>query len=180
MPQSPVLGQIMPFAGTQVPRGWALCNGALLSIQQNSALFSLLGTYYGGNGTSNFALPNLQGRAILGSSGQSGNYPAGTISGTTTVTLSVGQLPAHNHFIQVSTKDGSGRGASPANNVFAVNTEPTGNPKKIFLLAGSMETNLASSTNIVNNGGGTAHNNMQPYLTISYMIATMGIFPSRN
>jgi len=85
MPLNPVLGQIMPFAGPNVPRGWALCNGALLSIQQYQALFALIGTAYGGNGTTNFALPDLQGRAILGSSGTSGNYPAGMKSGTTTV-----------------------------------------------------------------------------------------------
>jgi microcystin-dependent protein len=137
MPLNPVLGQIMPFAGPNVPRGWALCNGALLSIQQYQALFALIGTAYGGNGSSNFALPDLQGRAILGSSGTSGNYPAGLISGTTTVALSVAQLPSHNHLIQASTTNGAGRGSSPLNNLFGVNTEPAANPKKIFLPAGS-------------------------------------------
>jgi microcystin-dependent protein len=180
MPLNPVLGQIMPFAGPNVPRGWALCNGALLSIQQYQALFALIGTAYGGNGTTNFALPDLQGRAILGSSGTSGNYPAGMKSGTTTVTLSVAQLPGHNHFIQTSTTNGAGRGSTPLNNLFGVNTEPAANPKKIFLLAGSMETNLAPSTNVVPDGGGQPHNNMQPYLTINYLIAMTGTFPSRN
>jgi microcystin-dependent protein len=180
MPINPFLGQIMPFPGSNVPKGWALCNGGLLSIQQNSALFSLIGTTYGGNGTTNFALPDLRGRAILGSSGTAGNYPAGTESGTTTVGLSVGQLPAHNHFIQASTTAGAGRGSTPANHLFGVNTEPTSNPKKIFLLAGSMETNLAPSTNILPDGGGQPHNNMQPYLVINYMIALTGIYPSRN
>jgi microcystin-dependent protein len=170
----------MPFAGSVVPRGWALCNGALLSIQQNAALFSLLGTYYGGNGTTTFALPNLQGRAILGSSGTSGNYPAGMLSGTTTVTLSIAQIPSHNHFLQASTTAGAGRGSSPANHLFGANTEPPNNPTKIFLLAGSKETNLATSTNIMNDGGNQGHNNMQPYLTISYLIATSGLFPSRS
>ena len=177
---NPVMGQIMPFAGAVVPKGWALCNGALLSIQANSALFSLLGTYYGGNGTSTFALPDLRGRAVLGSSGPGGNYPAGLVNGTTTVTLSVGQIPAHNHFIGAATTAGAGRGSLPAGNVFAVNTLPTGNPNKIFLLAGSMETNLAQSTNVMNDGNSQGHNNMQPYLTINYMIALQGIYPSRN
>jgi microcystin-dependent protein len=172
----PVLGQIMPFAGTVVPRGWAVCNGALLAINQNTALFALLGTTYGGNGTTTFALPDLRGRAILGASGSGGNDPAGMISGTTTVTLQVAQLPSHNHFVQASTKQGGGRGSVPLNNLFGVNTDPA----KMFLLAGSMETNLATSTNVMNDGGGQAHNNMQPYLVISYLIATQGIFPSRN
>jgi len=177
MPLNPVLGQIMPFAGSVVPRGWALCNGALLAITQNQALFSLLGTYYGGNGTTTFGLPDLRGRAILGSSGSSGNYPAGMMSGTTTVTLTVGQLPSHNHFIQASTTAGAGRGGiSPVGRLFGANTEAA----KIFLLAGSMETNLATSTNIVPDGGNQGHNNMQPYLTISYLIATSGSYPSRN
>ena len=85
MPVQPVLGQIMPFAGRFAPRGWAFCNGALLSIAQNQGLFSLLGTYYGGNGVSTFALPDLRGRAILGSTGGGGAYPAGMVSGVTTV-----------------------------------------------------------------------------------------------
>jgi microcystin-dependent protein len=180
MPLDAVLGQIMPFAGPTVPQGWAVCNGALLSISQNSALFSLLGTYYGGDGRSNFALPDLRGAAILGSSGLSGSYPVGTTSGTPTVTLSVAQIPPHNHLIQASTTNGAGRGANPAGHLFGVNTEPTNDPKKIFLLAGSMETNLASSTNIVNDGGGLPHNNMQPFLTINYLIALTGTYPSRN
>lgn len=181
MPVNPVLGQIMPFAGQVVPRGWALCNGALVGISQNQALFSLLGTYYGGNGTTTFGLPDLRGRAVLGASGAgSGNYPLGSLAGTTMVTLSVPQLPSHNHIIQASTKNGAGRGQGPANNLFCVNTEPAANPKKIFLLTGSGETPLAISTNIVNDGGSQAHNNLQPYLTISYLIALSGTYPSRN
>lgn len=179
MPFQPVLGQIMPFAGAVVPRGWALCNGALLAISTNQALFSLLGTYYGGDGVRTFGLPDLRGRSILGSTGNSGQYPVGTISGTTTVTLSVQQLPAHTHGIQATTTSGSGRGASPLNNLFATNTAGA-TPAKIFLTAGSAETALAQSTNVTNDGGGTPHNNMQPYLTISYLIAMQGLYPSRN
>jgi microcystin-dependent protein len=179
MPYEPVLGQIMPFAGTVVPRGWAPCNGQLLSIPQNQALFSLIGTYYGGDGRSNFALPDLRGRAILGATGDSGGYPVGVTNGTTNVTLSVNQIPPHNHLIAASTTSGSGRGASPAGNLFAVNTLPP-NVKNIFLPAGNAETNLAPATNVVNDGGGQPHDNMQPYLTISYLIALNGTFPSRN
>jgi microcystin-dependent protein len=181
MPAQPILGQIMPFGGTTVPRGWALCNGALLAIQTNQALFSLLGTFYGGDGIRTFGLPDLRGRGILGSTGNAGDFPAGMTSGTVSVTLNTQQIPSHNHIIQASTTKGSGRGAaSPANNLFGVNTLPTDNPTSIFLTAGSGETSLAPGTNIVNEGGNVAHNNMQPYLVINYMIALNGIFPSRN
>jgi microcystin-dependent protein len=181
MPYSPVLGQIMPFAGTVVPRGWAPCNGQLLSIQQNQALFSLLGTYYGGNGTTNFALPDLRGRAILGSTGNAGQYPVGMTGGSVTVTLALPQLPAHNHLVQVSAAVGGGRGdVPPTNNVFATNALPASNPTKIFATAGSGDTALAIGTNLVNEGSGQAHNNMQPYLAISYLIALQGVFPSRS
>ncbi|QOZ53268.1 phage tail protein [Bradyrhizobium sp. CCBAU 53338] len=182
MPYSPVLGQIMPFAGTVIPKNWAPCSGQLMSIQQNQALFSLLGTYYGGNGTTNFALPDLRGRAILGSTGNAGQYPVGTVGGSPTVTLIGSQLPAHNHLIQVSAATGGGgRGAvPPTSNVFATNSLPATNPTKIFATAGSGDTSLAPGTNLVNEGRGQAHNNMQPYLTISYLIALQGIYPSRN
>jgi microcystin-dependent protein len=180
MPLQPVLGQIMPFAGAMVPRGWAPCNGALLAIQQNAALFSLLGTTYGGNGTTTFALPDLRGRAILGSSGSGGNVPAGQMDGTTTVTLGVAEMPSHTHTIQASTTNGAGRGSAPAGHLFGVNTEPTNDPKRLFLQAGIAETPLAPFTNVVQDGGGVAHNNMQPYLVINYVIATSGTFPSRN
>jgi microcystin-dependent protein len=178
MPYQPVLGQIMPFAGTQIPRGWALCNGAALSIQQWQALFSLLGTYYGGNGVTTFCLPDLRGRAILGSSGGTGAYPAGMISGSVSVNMTGLQLPQHNHMIQATAANGQGRGAPPDNNIFATSTAPAN--KYIFLTAGSGETPLAVGTNLVNEGGGQAHNNMQPYLVISYLIAMQGTYPSRN
>lgn len=180
MPVQPVLGQIMPFAGSFAPRGWAFCNGALLSIAQNQGLFSLLGTYYGGNGVSTFALPDLRGRAILGSTGSGGDFPAGMVSGVTTVTLIASQIPAHNHMIQASTANGAGRGASATNNLFGTNTLPADDPKTIFANAGQGEVPLALSTNLADTGGGLAHNNMQPYLVINYVIAMNGIFPSRS
>ncbi len=180
MPLQPILGQIMPFAGTTVPRGWALCNGALMAIQTNQALFSLLGTFYGGDGIRTFGLPDLRGRAIIGSTGNGGLFPAGMVSGTVSVTLNTQQLPSHNHIIQASATTGAGRGAVPTNNLFGTNTLPPDKPKFIFLTTGSGETALAPGTNVVNEGGNQAHNNMQPYLVINYMIATSGIFPSRD
>ncbi|MGJ4928684.1 phage tail protein [Bradyrhizobium sp. HKCCYLS2038] len=180
MPLTPVIGQIMPFAGSQPPRGWAFCNGALLAIQTNQALFSLLGTYYGGNGVTTFALPDLRGRAILGSTGGSGQYPAGMVSGETSVTLTTAQMPTHNHQIQASSNNGAGRGASATNNLFATNTLPPDNPTQIFTTAGTNQVPLSLSTNIVDTGGGQPHNNMQPYLVINYLIALNGVYPSRN
>ncbi|CCD97794.1 tail fiber protein [Bradyrhizobium sp. STM 3809] len=180
MPMTPVLGQIMPFAGSQPPRGWAFCNGALLAIQTNQALFSLLGTYYGGNGVTTFALPDLRGRAILGSTGSSGQYPAGMVSGETAVTLTEPQLPAHNHLMQASTTSGTGRVATPTDNLFGTNTFPPTGTKQIFATAGVGEVPLALGTNITNTGGGQAHNNMQPYLVINYLIAMQGVYPSRD
>ncbi|WP_295852767.1 tail fiber protein [Tardiphaga sp.] len=180
MPLQPILGQIMPFGGTTVPRGWALCNGALMAIQTSQALFSLLGTHYGGDGIRTFALPDLRGRAIIGSTGGGGDFPAGMMSGTVSVALNTQQLPSHNHIIQASTSQGAGRGAVPANHLFGTNTVPPDNPKSVFLTAGNGETPLAPGTNVLNEGGNQMHNNMQPYLVINYMIALNGIFPSRN
>ncbi|MGJ5204923.1 phage tail protein [Bradyrhizobium sp. HKCCYLR20261] len=180
MPMTPVLGQIMPFAGSQPPKGWALCNGALLAVQTNQALFSLLGTYYGGNGITTFALPDLRGRAILGSTGSSGQYPAGMVSGETTVTLNVSQIASHNHVFYASTTQGAGRGSTPTNNLFGTNTLPPTNPDAIFATAGAQEEPLALGTNIADTGGGQAHNNMQPYLVLNYLIALQGVYPSRD
>ncbi|MET0906524.1 MAG: tail fiber protein [Tardiphaga sp.] len=181
MPATPVMGQIMPFAGTVVPRGWAVCNGALLAVQNNTALFSLLGTRYGGDGIRTFALPDLRGRAIMGADA-AGLCPPGMSSGTPTVVLDLTEIPSHQHGISASTKPGSGgRGAStPTGNIFATNTTPTSNPTKILLVAGNSEVPLSVGTNVLASGSSAAHENMQPYLTISYLIAMQGTYPSRN
>jgi microcystin-dependent protein len=177
MPATPFVGQIMPAAFGIIPKGWAACNGALLSIQANQALFALIGTTYGGNGTTNFALPNLQGRAVVGTNFTT--IPWGLINGTEKVTVSTAQLAAHNHLIQAATTQGSGRTDPPAGKVFGVNTE--GSPvETIFAVAGSKEVTLSLSTNITNDGGNLPHNNMQPFLVINYVIALQGIFPSRG
>ena len=180
MPYQPILGQIMPFGGAVVPRGWAPANGQLLAINQYTALFSLIGTYYGGNGTTTFALPDLRGRAILGSTGGGGNYPVGTVSGTTTVTLISAQLPQHTHILQASSVKGSERNGSPRWTPVRRNTEPPAAPKMIFAAPSSKDTALQVGTNIGSMGGGVPHNNLQPYLVISYLIALSGIYPSRN
>lgn len=176
MPLNPIIGQIMPVAfGSIIPKGWRLCDGSLLGIAQNQALFSLIGLTYGGNGTTTFALPDLRGRAIFGI----GEVPLGQVAGTTAVTLSDGQLPAHNHSFLASTTAGTGRGINPTGKVFGTNTQ--GTPvEMIFAGAGSGEVPLASGTNVTPTGGNQSHPNMQPYLATNYMIAISGVFPTRN
>jgi len=169
------VGEIRPFPYNFAPQGWALCNGQLLSISQNTALFSLIGTYYGGNGTSNFALPNLQGRIAVGQ-GQApglGPYTIGETSGTDTVTLPANQMPAHTHTLAVSATPG--RIATPSPSVVL---GATGRGSPDVYSAGQSGTMSAVAQSSV--GGSLPHNNMMPYLAISYCIALTGIFPSRS
>lgn len=178
MPADPFVGQIMPAGFGIVPKGWHACDGSILPITQYQALFALLGTAYGGDGIRTFALPDLRGRAVLGSN--FGSVAWGQVSGTETVTVSVAELPSHNHMVTAATTKGAGRGLSaPTAKLFGENT--AGSPVvDIFALAGSKEVALAPSTNVVNDGGNQAHNNMQPFLVINYLIALQGIFPSRS
>lgn len=165
----PYIGEIRLFPWNWAPRNWALCNGAILSIQQNSALFSLLGTMYGGNGQTTFALPNLQGRTPVH---RGGNYSQGETEGEEQVTISLATMPAHQHaFYGTSTTGTStdavgvlGTDSSSAGAFYAADTTPL----------------TISPQSIGANGGGQAHNNMQPYLVMNYCIAIYGIFPSRN
>ena len=156
-----------------------LQRGALVAISTNQALFSLLGTYYGGDGIRTFGLPDLRGRAILGSTGQSGNYPAG-------LDIRAGHGDAYNPADSPASSrhrrfQYAVHQPSPGDARRAISSPPTPTPPRdIFLLAGSDETNLALGTNIVPDGGNQPHNNMQPYLTVNYVIAMQGIYPSRN
>ena len=167
---TPYLSEIRLVSFAFAPRGWALCNGQIMSIQQNAALFALLGTTYGGNGIQTFALPNLQGRAVLGQgSGGGSSYVVGEIGGEVNVTLTTQQMPAHTHIVQATSatanlKPAAGNAsASYSDNPFA----PTSNT--------TMNSNSLSSV-----GGNQAHPNLPPYLVMNYIIALAGIFPSRN
>lgn len=169
----PFLGQLALVPYNFAPKGWALCNGQLLSISQNTALFALIGTTYGGNGTTTFALPDLRGRVPL-SSGQGpglSNFSLGQIGGAETQTLTVNQIPAHTHLLIADTSVGTSErpnGALPARNGAGVphyGTHPTG-------------TMAAGATQSA--GGNQPHENMQPYLTLNWIIALQGIFPSQN
>ena len=172
---TPILGEIRLFAGNFAPRGYALCNGQLLSISQNTALFSLLGTTYGGNGTTNFALPNLQGRVPIhmGTGATGSSYLEGQQGGTEVVTLNVNQMPAHNHF--VNSVASGGNQASPPNNLPAIESTGTSLNYSNAPATGQMNPTMLTAA-----GGGQPFPVVQPYLVINFIIALQGIFPSRN
>lgn len=171
----PFIGQIQPFGFSFAPKGWAQCNGQLLSISQNTALFSLLGTTYGGNGQSTFGLPNLQSRVPVHRGVNVGiAYPIGELAGREMVTLNIGELPAHNHAFAGSNVDGDrarpGEGAALANIGGA----------KGFYYAPDTTPQPMSPDAVMMTGGNQPHTNIQPYLTINWCIAMVGLFPSRN
>lgn len=169
----PFLSEIRIFSFVFAPKGWALCNGQLLPINQNQALFSLLGTTYGGNGQTNFALPNLQGRTPI-HVGQGNTL--GQAGGEQAHTLTQSEMAAHLHgFSANSCFTGATANATqlpPTGNYWA------NNGKSVFT---TLPGNSAMSAQAVGNvGGSQAHQNMQPYLTLSFCIALQGIFPSQN
>ena len=174
MPDQPLLGEIYMFGGNFAPRGFFLCNGQLLPISQYTALFSILGTTYGGNGTTNFALPNLQGRVPIHAGTGSGlsTYILGQTGGAESVTLTSSQIPSHNHSLACQTAGGTQ--ASPGSNFPA--TDGTGNALSYATTANA----TMAATAVGTSGGSQAHSNIQPYLTLNFYIATQGIFPSRN
>lgn len=172
---NPFVAEIRMFAGNFAPKGWALCNGQLLPISQNTALFSLLGTTYGGDGRTNFALPNLQGTTPLGQ-GQGNGLSLrvlGESGGEPTVGLNMAEMPSHSH--GVSASDAAG-GQNPANNVWskpshrgldAYNSNPGTSP-------------MMSPSALGATGGGQPHNNLMPYQVVTFIIALQGVFPARN
>lgn len=163
----PFLSEIRMMSFSFAPRGWALCNGQLLPINQNQALFSLLGTTYGGDGRTNFALPDLRGRTPI----HVGNsHPLGQNGGEQAHTLSLAELPSHDHGVNASTNNATA--ANPTGNVYARSAIQVYGPATNLT---GMNAGAAALT-----GGSQAHLNMQPYLTISFCIALQGIFPSRN
>jgi microcystin-dependent protein len=177
---TPYLGEIRAVGWPFAQRGWALCAGQLLSIQQNTALFSLLGTYYGGNGVNNFALPDLRGRAAIGQ-GQSpssgSTYTIGQNGGTETVTLNVTQLPQHNHMWQATTTNGNQ--VAPLSGYLATVERPP-NVGTVNAYAAPGGPAIPLGTPVGNTGGNQPHANIQPFSTINYSIALQGIYPSRN
>ena len=163
----PFLGQLMLVPYNFAVRGWAFCSGQILPIAQNTALFSLLGTTFGGNGQTTFALPDLRGRVPIhyGQGPGLSNYDLGQVGGSETVTLTTNQIPGHAHTIG-ATNSGS-TSTRPANNVNAQG-------------GAYSSTSDASMQPTGNTGGSQPHSNIQPYLTLNWLIALEGIYPSRN
>ncbi len=169
----PFIAEIRIFAGNFAPRSWAFCDGQLLPVSQNTALFSLIGTTYGGDGRTTTALPNLKGRAPM----HPGRGPGltsrrlGQRGGTETVTLSEAQMPNHTHSLRVAEELGELRG--PANHALARSSGAT---------AYHTSTNLVDLADqaLPNAGGSQPHNNLQPFLTMSFIIALQGLYPSRS
>lgn len=173
----PFIGMIQIFGFNFAPRGWAMCDGSLLSIAQNTALFSLLGTTYGGNGQTTFALPDLRGRVPVGF-GQGPGLSAnelGQAAGSENVTLLTNQIPAHTHQMMASSDAQSAGGASGNSLGSAARGSTAGN---VYVPGATSQVAMASITTPV--GGSQPHSNMQPYLVMNYCIAVEGIFPSRN
>ena len=171
----PFVGEIRMFAGNFAPRGWAFCDGQLLAVSQNDALFSLLGTIYGGDGRTTFGLPDLRGRIPIHAGTGPGLSPRrlGAKGGAENVRLTTNQLPSHNHALQAVAA--AGNTANPANAHLA--NAAGGNP---FLNpATTTKTNMSSSV-VGNTGGGQSHTNLMPTLCVHFIIALFGIFPSRN
>lgn len=177
----PFLAQIVMFGGTFAPRGWAFCQGQLLPIAQNQALFSLLGTTYGGDGRTTFALPDLRGRTPIGVGTGPGltNRRQGAQGGTETVTLNILQMPSHTHRGKLSTEEGV-RDTPQANDIPAVTTMTSGLATVKLKSFGLETSNSVDSDSTGSTGGGQAHNNMPPFNTIHYIIALQGAYPSRD
>ena len=170
----PFVGEIRMFTGNFAPLGWALCNGQLLPISQNTALFSLLGTMYGGNGQTTFALPNIQGRAVMhfGQGPGLSLYDQGEMGGSETTTLTTNELAAHNHTLQGQSADGPSN--NPTNKTLAASS---GGLPQYALTAPDVDMHPDS---LLDTGGGQPHNNLQPYLTLNFIIALQGVFPPRS
>lgn len=169
----PFLSEIRIFSFNFAPKGWALCNGQLLPINQNQALFSLLGTTYGGNGQTNFALPNLRGRASIH---EGSGFTLGQAGGQSAHTVTMSEMPTHTHFQNSNMCIGG-------NNINATLGDPTSNywanNGKAQYATNTLDQVMHPSA-VTNVGGSQPHNNMQPYLVLNFCIALQGIFPSQN
>ena len=171
---NPYVGEIRMFGGNFAPVGWMFCNGQLLAISEYEALFNLIGTTYGGDGQTTFALPNLQGRIPLHQgNGAGGNYPLGQAAGSETITLTTLQMPAHTHGLV-----GSGAGAetaSPSGGVFASSSDTSFYGPAIPGKGTTLNAAVLGSS-----GGALPHDNMMPFQCVTFMIAVEGIYPSQG
>lgn len=178
------MGTVMPFGFNFAPKGWATCSGQQMSIQQNSALFSLLGTAFGGNGTQTFGLPDLRSRVAVGQGQGPGlsTYVMGEMTGSESTTMSVNQMPAHNHTVLASTAAATVTTPTGVEFLGAPNGEDTNLGAvtvKLYAPAGGTQVTLAP-TSVGVTGGSQPISILQPLLVINYSIALQGLFPSRN
>jgi len=179
------IGMVFLFAGNFAPSGFMSCEGQLLSISSNTALFSILGTTYGGNGTNNFALPDLRGRVAVGQGQGPGlsPYVEGQTGGSESVTLAVSQIPAHSHLLKVNS--GAATATAPGNTTYfaagpSSGSGPNASTLKSFIsnpVGGGVTLNPGS---VISTGGGQPVSIVQPYLSMFYILTVNGIFPSRN
>ena len=177
----PYLGEIKLFAYEKAPKGWHACDGTLLLIQQNSALYSLLGTAFGGDGKTTFALPDMRGRVPVAATAPASNppppkgaYSVGLAGGEEAVTLDLAAMPIHQHTLQVSSKAGSG--TSLAGMIYAA--VPAADHANLYAPISSQPVAIEPTT-VVSTGFSQPHNNMQPFLALCFCIATIGIYPPR-
>jgi microcystin-dependent protein len=170
---TPFVAEIRMFCGNFAPAGWALCNGQLIPIAQNIALFSLLGTTYGGDGRSNFALPNLQAMSPIGQGDGPDLAPntLGQTGGAATVTLVTSEIPAHTH--QALGVSHAGVSPSPSGDAWA-------KPHRDSYTSASSGLTAMNASALASAGGGQPHNNLPPYLVVNFIIALQGIFPPRS
>ena len=176
----PFIGEIRTFGFNYAPKNWALCNGASMDISQNTALFSILGTIYGGDGRQNFLLPDLQGRVPSHPGTGAGLTPVklGEKSGTEGVTLTTGQIPNHTHDVQASSLNANSK--DPASRILAKARTGTGpNASDVQFYRPNANLKAMNTAAVESAGGGQSHDNMQPYLVLNLCIALQGIYPSR-
>ncbi len=176
------IGEVRLFGGNFAPRAWAFCEGQLLSISANTALFSIIGCTYGGDCRTTFALPDLRGRTAIGAGDGPGltDRRLGAKTGSTTVTLTTTQIPSHNHVLNANTAEGT---LNSPQNAFSASGQTAGNPPNIVpvnpMYSPTANTTMNGNANGLT-GGGQSHNNMQPSLALYYIICLQGIFPSRG
>lgn len=170
----PFVGEIRMFAGNFAPRGWAFCDGQLLAVSQNDALFSLLGTIYGGDGRTTFGLPDIRGRIPIHAGSGPGLSPRrlGAKAGTEKETLTVNELPSHSHG-PMKASTAAGQENSPTGRL------PANSPSVQLWVEDQLTVNLANSA-VSSLGGSRSHSNLMPFLCVNYIIALFGIYPSRN
>lgn len=176
----PFIGEIRLLPFNFAPRDWALCNGQLLAIQSNTALFSIIGTTYGGNGTSNFQLPNLQGRVVAGVGQGPGlrQWDWGEMYGDASVSLNIPSMPAHNH--SITAMNNSGTAATPTTDAYLAKDVRGGGGAVNYMQSGGAPNTTMAAQVIGVVGGSQPHENRQPFLALNYCIALVGVYPQRN